>query len=74
MITETIYSEAISNHEIGTLLDEDMTDSERQDLEEAEVVCRRFLAWNLETEDDGVKRRLGAVLGRAIVEEMDDSL
>ena len=51
-----------------------MSESERQDLEDAEVVCRRFLAWNLETDDDGVKRRLGAVLGRAIVDEMDDDM
>jgi DNA mismatch repair protein MSH5 len=46
-----------------------MTEKELQDLEEAEAVCRRFLAWDLEVDkehvgDGGVKRKLAAVLGK----------
>ncbi|KAF8158095.1 hypothetical protein B0H34DRAFT_749503 [Crassisporium funariophilum] len=61
----------LSTHELGRLLDEDMTDAERVDLEDAEVVCRRFLAWNLKEEEVGdgregvVKAKLGDVLGRS---------
>ena len=42
-----------------------MTEKERDELEGAEAVCRRFLAWNL-GEDDGteVKGKLAKVLGR----------
>ncbi|KAF9019023.1 hypothetical protein BDZ89DRAFT_1103526 [Hymenopellis radicata] len=62
-------SEVIANHELGTLLDEEMTDDERHDLEDAEAVCRRFLAWNLEHEDGNVKKRLAQVLGRPMDDE-----
>lgn len=55
-------------HELGTLLDEEMTAEERVDLEDAEEVCRRFLAWDLEASRGGakgdVKDALGQVLGR----------
>ena len=37
-------SELIHNHEIGKLQDEMMTKAEQKELEEAEEVCRRFLA------------------------------
>ncbi|KAL1699469.1 DNA mismatch repair protein MutS [Schizophyllum commune] len=55
----------ISTHELGQLLDEEMSEKERDELEEAEAVCRRFLAWNL-GDDDGteVKGKLAKVLGR----------
>ncbi|KAL1722791.1 DNA mismatch repair protein MutS [Schizophyllum commune] len=55
----------ISTHELGQLLDEEMSEKERDELEEAEAVCRRFLAWNL-GDDDGaeVKGKLVKVLGR----------
>ncbi|KAL1682284.1 DNA mismatch repair protein MutS [Schizophyllum commune] len=55
----------ISTHELGQLLDEEMSEKERDELEEAEAVCRRFLAWNL-GDDDGteVKVKLAKVLGR----------
>ncbi|KAI5896843.1 uncharacterized protein SCHCODRAFT_02725125 [Schizophyllum commune H4-8] len=58
-------SRLISTHELGQLLDEEMSEKERDELEEAEAVCRRFLAWNL-GEDDGteVKAKLAKVLGR----------
>jgi DNA mismatch repair protein MSH5 len=59
----------LSTHELGQLLDEDMSEAERLELEEAEVVCRRFLAWDLkaeaEMEDNKVNMKLGHVLGRA---------
>jgi len=42
-----------------------MTDAEKLDLEDAEAVCRRFLAWNLNESEDGldVKAKLAEVLG-----------
>lgn len=55
-------------HELGTLLDEEMTPEECVDLEDAEEVCRRFLAWDLEAARGSargeVKDALGQVLGR----------
>ncbi len=65
-------SDLISKHELGQLLDEQMTEKEQEDLEEAEAICRRFLQWNLEDEGerDGVKDRLRVVLGRE-AEETD---
>ncbi|KAF8631396.1 hypothetical protein AX15_002404 [Amanita polypyramis BW_CC] len=62
-------SELISMHELGRLLDEEMTDEERIDLQDAEAVCRRFLAWDLGDNqglgEGGVKAKLAAVLGRS---------
>ncbi|TFK40842.1 DNA mismatch repair protein MutS [Crucibulum laeve] len=40
-------SHLLSTHELGRLLDEEMADEERTDLEDAEGVCRRFLSWDL---------------------------
>jgi len=61
-------SELISTHELGELLDEEMTEEERLDLEDAEGVCRRFLAWDLDDKRDlgegGVRAKLAEVLGR----------
>ncbi|KAJ7935731.1 DNA mismatch repair protein MutS [Mycena leptocephala] len=58
-------SHLISTHELGKLLDEEMTDKEREDLADAEAVCRKFLQWNLEGDGGGnVKGRLAEVLGR----------
>ena len=37
-------------HELEKLLDEDMTEEEARELEEAEAIGRRFLAWNLDDE------------------------
>ena len=72
-------SQLLATHELGQLLDEEMTDDERRDLEDAEEACRRFLAWNLIRDEDGdgdgdpdlrrdVKRRLAQVLGRDAAE------
>ncbi|PSR70515.1 hypothetical protein PHLCEN_2v13554 [Hermanssonia centrifuga] len=45
-----------------------MTEDERLDLEDAEEVCRRFLAWDLDAARGGaegdVKRVLAEVVGR----------
>ncbi|KAJ7761594.1 DNA mismatch repair protein MutS [Mycena maculata] len=66
-------SDLISTHELGQLLDEAMTDKEREDLEDAEAVCRRFLQWNLEGDGGGnVKARLAEVLGRKDSEDSED--
>ncbi|KAF7977709.1 hypothetical protein HWV62_2978 [Athelia sp. TMB] len=61
-------TQLLSAHEIGVLLDEDMTPKERDELAEAEAVCRRFLACELGpgTEaEGGRKRELVQVLDRA---------
>src|SRR5260221_2056498 len=65
----TWTSQLLSRHELSQLLDEEMTEKEHQELEEAEIVCRRFLAWDLKADEetlaDGeVKRKLAVVLGR----------
>ena len=59
-------------HEIGQLLDEEMTQEEIQDLENAQDVFRRFLAWDIhkeleqeEIQSGTVKQKLSAVLGRS---------
>jgi len=68
-------SHLLSIHEWGQLLDEEMSEEERADLEDAEEVCRRLLAWDfdgMESEDageDSVKVRLGQILGRNGMEE-----
>ena len=45
-----------------------MTDKERLEFEEAEEVCRKFLAWDFDTAKDdsrgNIKEILGKVLGR----------
>ena len=55
-------------HELGALLDEEMSEDERRDLKDAEEVCRRFLAWNMGASradrEGNVKRTLAGVLGR----------
>lgn len=51
-----------------------MTDEERDDLDDAEAVCRRFLQWKLDKVEEGedVKGMLAQVLGRNTVEENDN--
>ncbi len=46
-----------------------MKEQEREELAEAEEVCRRFLAWNLDEQSQGrgygsIKEGLSVVLGR----------
>ena len=58
-------SNLISAHDLTRLLDEEMTEKERLDLEDAEAVCRRFLAWDLDADqDENVKEKLRKCLGR----------
>ncbi|KAK2465358.1 hypothetical protein APHAL10511_002712 [Amanita phalloides] len=61
-------SELIATHEVGRLLDEEMTEEERLDLEGAEAICRRFLTWDLDDNqglgEGGVKAKLSEILGR----------
>ncbi|KAI0052711.1 hypothetical protein FA95DRAFT_1664395 [Auriscalpium vulgare] len=66
----------LANHEIAQLLDEGMTDTEVQDLEDAEEVCRRFLKWDLEdaTQGDDVHERLAEVLGAQDAENEESSM
>lgn len=55
----------MSRHEIAQLLDEDMTEEEVRELTEAEMVCRAFLAWDIEERGNSegvVKELLGNVL------------
>lgn len=55
-------------HELGQLLDEEMSAEDRAELQAAEEICREFLAWDLATgdaEDDRIeepKQRLKAIL------------
>ncbi len=67
----SISSELISKHEIVQLLDEEMTEEERGQLEEAEAVCRRFIAWDLQAEAEDpsdIHRKLATVLGITVEE------
>ncbi|KAI0632052.1 DNA mismatch repair protein MutS [Trametes polyzona] len=63
-------SELLAKHEICQLLDEAMSDVERQELGDAEEVCRKFLAWDLSEESgrvqgDSVRETLKVILGRS---------
>jgi DNA mismatch repair protein MSH5 len=50
-----------------------MTEQEINEFAEAEEVCRRFLAWDMEAAKDDtkseVKATLGKVIGRYVPEE-----
>ncbi|KAI0688883.1 DNA mismatch repair protein MutS [Earliella scabrosa] len=66
-------SELLARHEVSKLLDEDMTDRERQELEEAEEVCRRFLAWDFTSRsgrdnEPAVRDALAHILGREVLD------
>jgi DNA mismatch repair protein MSH5 len=66
-------SELISIHELARLLDEEMTDQEQADLEDAEGICRRFLAWDLDADqEDDVRTKLGSCLGRKNLDEDEE--
>jgi len=56
----------LSSHQILQLLDEEMTEAEQVELEEAQQICSRFLAWDLtaQLQDKvGTKERLAEILG-----------
>ena len=66
------HSNLLSMHELLQLLDEDMSQDEIQDLEDAQEVFRRFLAWDIqkeleqdEVQSGTVKEKLAKVLGRS---------
>ncbi|KAF8158872.1 hypothetical protein K438DRAFT_1731886 [Mycena galopus ATCC 62051] len=63
-LPRVLHSHLISTHKLGKLLDEETSDKEREDLADAEAVCRRFLQWNLGDGGGNVKGRLAEVLGR----------
>lgn len=53
-------------HELEKLLDEDMSEEEARELEEAEAIGRKFLAWNLDDEtamDRPLKESATEILG-----------
>jgi DNA mismatch repair protein MSH5 len=62
----TATSNQYAAHELGRLLDEEMSEEEKKDLQDTEAICRRFLAWNFQDSQDGVDMnvRLAEVLGR----------
>lgn len=41
-------SELLSRNELNLLLDEQMSDKERDELVECEAICQRFMEWDLE--------------------------
>lgn len=61
-------SELLVTYELGKLLEEQMTEEELLDLRNAEKVARRFLEWDLTSEEaahqTGVKARLAQILGQ----------
>lgn len=68
-INNTLCSQLMATHELGVLLDEELMDDERAELEAAEEVCRRFLSWDLEvakerTGEGDVKETLREVMSR----------
>jgi len=61
-----IESALYVGHDLEKLLDEDMTEEEARELEEAEAIGRKFLAWNLNDEaamDQSPKEFASEILG-----------
>ncbi|PAV17141.1 dna mismatch repair msh5 [Pyrrhoderma noxium] len=65
-------SSLLSTHNLNKLLDEEMDEHEKEELAQAESICRRFMEWNLDeneeeergTFDQGtLKAQLAKVLG-----------
>jgi hypothetical protein len=68
--TDGAHSRLLQAHEIGRLLDEAMPEADVRELQEAEDVCRRFLAVDLLTDEgcadvlaSGAREMLERVLG-----------
>jgi len=57
-------------HELEKLLDEDMTEEEARELEEAEEIGRKFLAWNLD-DDSAMGRPPKAVVTEILGMEIE---
>ena len=61
-----LESALFAAHELEKLLDEDMTEEEARELEEAEAIGRKFLAWDLSDEtamDKPPKEFVAEILG-----------
>ena len=61
-----LESALFAAHELEKLLDEDVTEEEAKELEEAEEIGRKFLAWNLDDEtatDQPPKEFVAEILG-----------
>jgi len=65
-------SHLLSIHELGQLLDEEMTEDERVELEEAEEVCRKFLAWDLEAGNEDTREEVRETLTKVVGRVMED--
>lgn len=50
-----------------------MTEDERLELEEAENVCREFLAWDLEAAKESVNIDVKQVLRKVVGRDLDDN-
>ncbi|KAM5533149.1 hypothetical protein V8D89_013197 [Ganoderma adspersum] len=59
-------SQLLAHHELCQLLDEEMTDRERQELGAAEEVCRKFLAWESADRSRAVRDDLATILARDV--------
>lgn len=56
-------SDILSRNEIGLLLDEEMTEEEKKELEGCAEVCKWFVGWKMSSEDGvSIKERLRQVL------------
>lgn len=66
-------SHLLASHDLEALLDEGMADEEVADLENAEVICKRFLALDFSNDREefkdviGIKTAIAEVLGRVSV-------
>lgn len=63
-ILDLSLSQLLSTDQLTRLLDEEMTEQELEELQQAEDVCRKLMAWDMDTEDGDTKSRLGEVLRR----------
>jgi DNA mismatch repair protein MSH5 len=61
-------SELLNQNDISTILDEQLSEGEKRDLLEAEVICRRFLEWDLSAliqskRWNGIRNHLTSITG-----------
>ncbi|GJJ15544.1 hypothetical protein Clacol_009822 [Clathrus columnatus] len=69
-------TDAVARHAIQEIVDDKMTAEEERELENAEAVCRRFLAWDIsadmEKDDIDVMGKLKEILGERWEEEYQE--
>ena len=68
-------SSLLAAHELEKLLDKDMTEEEARELEEAEEIGRKFLAWNLEGEmvmDRPLRKSVAEILSKKLNEDQEE--